>query len=23
MHVNGTTSQMTSPVRHWLLKINC
>jgi len=22
-HVNGRTSQMTSPVRHWLLKIDC
>jgi len=23
MHVNGTTSQMTSPMRNWLLKIDC
>jgi len=22
-HVNGTTSQMTSLVHHWLLKIDC
>jgi len=22
-YANGTTSQMTSPVGHWLLKIDC